>query len=219
LQIKRAAMKKVQNTKSIALIMLITGLLTFILSFNVEAQDSLKTKGQKGVVVLKIQKDDNGKTTVIDTTFTITTPDGQEELEKYLKKHEAELKNLDEELDYDFDIPCSPDIPSPHFPGFEGFEGEFMPGCDMRVFRYDNKRQTLSDIIGDIPMDRVKSYSIKDRKNGKRITIDIEDVPLFEKQDKVIVIREPGRPPHKKDQSERQMKVIIKSDDDTQIKK
>ena len=48
---------------------------------------------KKGVVVLKIKKDNNGKTTVIDTTFTITTPFDHKELEEYLKKHEEELGN------------------------------------------------------------------------------------------------------------------------------
>jgi hypothetical protein len=260
-------MKNFQKFKSITMVMLISGLLIFTLSFNVEAQNSSKNEGKKGVVVLKIKKDDNGKSTVVDTTFTISTPGGKEELEKYLKKHEVELEDLDEELDnievfvdmsdfpdsiatdsvlkkvriisrdirsphfkwhnredgfdysYDFDIPCPPDIPPPPFPGCEGFEREFLPGHDMRVFRYDHKRQTLSDIIGDIPMDRVKSYSIKDRKNGKRIIIDIDDAPLRENQDRVIIIRDRGKQPSRKDNNDRQMKVIINSDDDKQIEK
>jgi hypothetical protein len=258
-------MKNCQKFKSINLVVLITGLLTFSLSCYVEAQDSTKSKEKEGVVVLKIKKDDNGKTTVIDTTFTITTPGGHKELEEYLRKQEEESDDLGEEFDnievyldmadfsdsiindsvikhlrfagkdirspryrwhnkpgefdYQFDIPCPPDVPPPPFHGYEGFEGEYWPGCDMRLFNYDNKRQTLADIIGDIPMDRVKGYSIKERKNGKRIIIDIEDAPLIENHDRVIIIREPGRVPRYRDHSDRQMKVIIKSDDLKQMKK
>jgi hypothetical protein len=216
-------MKNLQKFKSIALVMLISVLLTITLTSIAEAQDLLKTKGKKGVVVLKIKKDENGKTTVIDTTFNITTSGGQKEVEEYLKKHEKEFDDQSKEIenlelyvdmsdfsdsiindsvskylrligrdiksphfrlqdresgfDYDFDVPCFPDVSIPSFPGHEEYEGEFMPERDMRILRYDHKRQTLADMIGDIPMDRVKSYSIKEKKNGKRIIIDIEDSP------------------------------------------
>jgi hypothetical protein len=239
LQEKGETMKKSQNIKSILTCMFITGLLTFTLSFNGSAQDSAKSVSKKGVVVLKIKKDNNGKTTIIDTTFTITTPFDHKELEEYLKKHEEELGKLGKELenievlvdvpdfpdslatdsemkqfklmgknirsphfrwqdkpegyDYEFDVPCMPDVEFPCFKWDEDFKGDFRPGHDMKVLRYNNKSQSLSDIIGDIPMDRVKSYSIKERKNGKRIIIDIEDAPLFEKQDRVIIMREPGK--------------------------
>ena len=43
-------------------------------------------------------------------------------------------------------------------------------------------------------MDRVKSYSIKNTRNGKRIVIDVEDGPGFDRRDRVVVIREKGRP-------------------------
>jgi hypothetical protein len=258
-------MKNFLKLKSIALVILITGLLTFTLSLNVTAQDSSKTKGKKGVVVLKIKKDNNGKTTVIDTTFTISTSGDHKELEEYLKKHEDELENLGEELDnievfvdipdlsdsmpsdsviqhlkfigkdirsphirlkdshggfdydYDFDIPCPRYVSPPSFPGYDGYEGEFFTCPDKRNFQWRNKEQTLSDIIGDIPMDRVKSFSIKDRKNGKRIIVDIEDAPLLEKKEKVIIMSEPGGSQHKCSKSCRQMKVIINSDEDKHI--
>jgi hypothetical protein len=56
-----------------------------------------------------------------------------------------------------------------------------------------DRGQSLNDVLGDIPMSRVKSYSIKDTKNGKRIVIDLENGPLVEQENKIIVIREPGR--------------------------
>jgi len=120
---------------------------------------------------------------------------------------------------YDFDIPCHPDFSSPPFHGYEGFDEEFLPGQDLKVFRHERTRQTLSDLIGDIPMDRVKSYSIKDRKNGKRIIIDIEDAPFLENQDRVIIMRSDERPSHKRTHSDRQMKVVIKTDDSGKVEK
>jgi hypothetical protein len=256
-------MENSQNKKSIVLCMLITGFLIFTFSLNIAAQDSAKTRSKKGVVVLKIKKDDNGKTTVIDTTFTLTDASGRQELEEFLKQHEKELKNLSEDLgnievmvdipdvpdsmatdslikqmkiitkdircphfkwynnpegfDYEFEVPCHHDFPSPPCHGFEGVEDEYFLGDDWRGFKYKNKRQTLSYILGDIPMDRVKKYSIKDKKNGKKIIIEVENAPLNERQDRIIVIREPGKQSHIKGRSDRQMKVIIQSDDDKQI--
>jgi hypothetical protein len=232
-------MKKIQTLRSISLFILIAGLMTFIWSLDVAGQDSIKSSSKKGVVVIKIKKDDNGKTTLIDTTFNITTPEGHKEFEEFMEKHEGELENLGKELknieimvdmpgfpdsiagdsemkhleltgkdircphfrwrdkpegcDYEFDFQCPPDVDFPPFQEYEDFEGNFRPGNDLNVFRYNNKRQSLSDIIGDIPMDRVKSYSIKDRKNGKRIIIDIEDAPLLDNHEKVIIIRKQGR--------------------------
>ena len=252
-------MKKSQNNRIIILCIFFAGVLTSLFSLTSAAQDSSKTKSKKKMVVLKIEKDDNGKTTVIDTTFNINSPSGQKEFEEFLAKHKEELENIGDELenidisvdmpdfpdstaadsmvkqfrffadgarsphyrlhnkydgyDYEFDVPCLPDVDHSPFQGYEDFEGDFRPGRDMKVLRYNHDSPTLSDLIGDIPMDRVKSYSIKDRKNGKRIIIDIEDGQLIHNQDKVIVIREPENPHHKKVSPERQMKVIIKTDD------
>jgi hypothetical protein len=237
-------MKKFRNMKNIFICTTLSVMITFSFSFKLAAQDSTKARTKKGVVVLKIRKDDNGKTTVIDTTFNIATPAGHAAFEEYMAKHEKESEDLGKEIDnievlvdvpdfpdsseadsvikqfkffakdiqcphfkgknkpqgwdYEFEIPCPPDFDLPPFQGYEDFDGEFHPGPDMKVFRYDNKGQTLSDILGDIPMDRIKSYSIKDRKNGKRIIIDIEDAPLLENQQKVIIMQGPVRPSHKK---------------------
>ena len=135
---------------------------------------------------------------------------------KNIRSPHFRWQDKQEGYDYEFDVPCMPDIDFPCFKWDEDFEEDFSPGHDMKVLRYNNKSQSLSDIIGDIPMDRVKSYSIKERKNGKRIIIDIEDAPLFEKQDRVIIMREPGRQSHKRTIADPQMKVIIKSDDSDQ---
>jgi hypothetical protein len=244
------------------LFMFITGVLVFTMTGNVVAQDSGKPKSKQGVVVLKIKKSDNGKTTVTDTTFTISIPSGHKQLEEYLAKQEKELENPGkgseeievslempdladsiindsvekhfkyiikdskephslwngnpERFDYEFNVPCPPDFPP--FPGNDEFEGEFGHGDNMEFFHYKDKRQTLSDIIGDIPMDRVKSFTIKDKKQGKRIIIDVADAPLFEKHEKVIIIRNPEKHGNKNIKSDRQVKVIINSEDDKLLK-
>jgi hypothetical protein len=66
-------------------------------------------------------------------------------------------------------------------------------------------------------MDRVVGYTIKDRKHGKRIVIDLNDAPMFERQERVIVLRDPGKMHRKRDNQERQMRVIVDTDDDKSI--
>jgi hypothetical protein len=96
-------------------------------------------------------------------------------------------------FDYNFDDPCLPDVPPPPPPPSDGnlgiFEGH--SGFEPWNNNFDEKGNTLSDILGDIPMDRVKSYSIKETRNGKRIVIELNNDPMIERHDKVIIIREP----------------------------
>jgi hypothetical protein len=106
-------------------------------------------------------------------------------------------------------------------PEVEGFEWYGMDGgCDPHMFQFNHQDggQTLSDIIGDIPMDRVKSYSIKDKKNGKRIVIDIEDAPLMERDNRVIILRNTPAVAPRGDRHDRDVKVIIKTDDEGKSK-
>ena len=237
--------------KNIFLI-LITGLMTFVFLQDITAQDSVAAKSKKAKMVLKIKKDVNGKTTVIDTVINFPDPYDGKELEKAMQKYEAEIDQLQDELEnleVYVDIPDFPDsllndsvvnhlrcvekkIRCPRFKGysiphefnyqfeapcpqeFEDLEECCMPGREMRTFRFDNRTQTLSDLLGDIAMDRVKGFKIKDKKNGKQIIIDLNDGPVLEKSDRVIIIREPGKSSGKRNNSDRQMKVIIKSDDE-----
>jgi hypothetical protein len=242
--------------KSIFLI-LITGLMTFFFLQDIAAQDSITTKSKKAKIVLKINKDDNGKTIVIDTVINLTYPYDGKEFEKAMQKYGAETDRLQDELEnleVYVDIPDFPDslfndsvvnhmrcveknIRCPRFRGysmphefdyqfevpcpqeFKDLEEYCMPGRDIRTFRFDDRTQTLSDMLGDIPMDRVKSFKIKDKKNGKQIIIDLNDGPVLEKSDRVIIIREPGKSSGKRNNYDRQMKVIIKSDDERQNEK
>lgn len=69
------------------------------------------------------------------------------------------------------------------------------PGLQRRMMRLQQGgKGSLNDLIGRIPMERVKSYSVKQLKDGKRITIDVENGPIFENEDDVIIIRNNQRP-------------------------
>jgi hypothetical protein len=175
------------------------------------SQEPAKTESYKKIT-MKIVSDDNGKVTIYDTTMEM--PDSamvdslKNEIEKVIilgkggKHARIRYHCMPEEFNYKFEMP---DMPECHMnlKELEDLDLEGMlesgdmdesmckhiaPGCE-RIIRSGGKGQSLNDLLGDIPMDRVVSYSIKDRKNGKRIIIDLNDAPMFEKKAKVIVIR------------------------------
>lgn len=109
---------------------------------------------------------------------------------------------------YNFDMPELPERPQPLI---EEFNDENTPGEwneeTRRMFK--GKGESLNDLLGDIPMDRVKSYSIKDTKDGKRIIIELNKEPIIEHQRDVIIIHSP-RPEGRHGQGPRhQMKKRI----------
>lgn len=91
---------------------------------------------------------------------------------------------------FDFDIPDIPEPPEP--PMIEEFD-EGTPGMlhNRMQGMMRGKGESLNSVLGDIPMDHVKSYSIKETKHGKKITIELNDEPLVEHQQKVIIMRSP----------------------------
>jgi hypothetical protein len=101
--------------------------------------------------------------------------------------------------DFDFDMPDLPDFP-PRM---------------IREFN-DQEEQTLNDVLGDIPMDNVISYSVKETKEGKKITIEVKDVPVVRHHREVIILREPGNARGRIHDGNPQMKkrIIIRSGDD-----
>ena len=120
-------------------------------------------------------------------------------------------------FDYYFNEPGIPDSPPPPPPpppigDFDFFDN--ASGFEPLTRNFEEKGTTLSDIIGDIPMDMVKSYSIKETKNGKKIVIELNNYPIIERRDKVIIIREPGqrRPNDHSRNPHMRKKVIIRSD-------
>jgi len=200
------------------------------------SQDNPKKKEHK-IITMKIVSDDNGKKTVIDTTLVVNDSTMEDSVERSIErafelksdgKHGCfKIKELPEGFDYQFNVPCMPEcgmaldeLKKLNLEGFEpgyfnrNFDWEDnLPELDYRLGRSRGTGQTLADLVGDIPMDRVVSYSIKDRKNGKRIIIDVEDAPLFEKnQDRVVIIKTPAL----KDQSvkpKHKVKVYVNGDE------
>jgi hypothetical protein len=118
------------------------------------------------------------------------------------------------EFNYNFEIPDFPELLSIIERGWNhGWEGHH-PGTEIMTL--PKRGESLSDILGDIPMSRVKAYKIIDKKGGKRIVIDLKDGPMFDSGDRMIYIHDTARPPrpprgvnHDKD-----IKVIINSGDE-----
>jgi hypothetical protein len=96
-------------------------------------------------------------------------------------------------------------------------ENEFFGSAALgsQAIAMPGKGESLSDVLGNIPMSRVKSYKIIDKKGGKRIIIDVQDGQDFG-QNNVIYINGGhlhAHPP-KGNGHQKEMKVIIHSGDD-----
>jgi len=215
-------MKNFSIFKSVPMVIGFVVLFTIFVTKTSYSQNPDKKEKQK-TVILKVTTDKDGKTTVIDTTFT--TPEGADpgEIEEMAEKLQEEMKGLEKEMeemqvkvlvglpdsamrdsihkfvekmvvlnkgpkshlkvcrtrpgdfDYEFNVPCPPG----RMPCLEPFDDDNWNGYRTdhykKAVRFGNKGQTLNDLIGDIPMDKVKNYSIKNTKYGKKIVIEIED--------------------------------------------
>ncbi len=188
----------------------VAALLAIFVTRPAAAQEKAKADAKK-TVKIKIIKEDNGKTTVIDTVFSTDAPLDTKEMQVMLQKAEKEMKDANKQMkQMRYEIALSSDDSASAgsegkrimkvytFGGdedsSEGEDGEFNYSFNVPCHP-ECLEPTLSDLLGDIPMERVKSYSIKDRKNGKRIIIDIDDAPLIENHERMIVIQ--GKP-HKR---------------------
>jgi hypothetical protein len=79
------------------------------------------------------------------------------------------------EPDFDLDVPYKLEqLRKLDEFGHQGLD-RYWKDPDKRIYRFKNKGETISDIIGEIPMDRVRNYSVKNTKYGKKIVIEIED--------------------------------------------
>lgn len=79
------------------------------------------------------------------------------------------------EPDFDLDVPCKLEqLRKLKDFDYQRSESNWRDP-DKRIYRFKNKGKTLSDIIGEIPMESVRNYSVKDTKYGKKIVIEIED--------------------------------------------
>jgi hypothetical protein len=201
------------------------------------SQETAKKEASKKVTV-KIVTNENGKMTVTDTTMDVSesgmNDSISEEITRIIKLDKdgnhacVKIRRMPGECNYKFDMPCHPGCPMglKDLEGFEweGMHGEWdqesgdwedrLPRAGRRIIQMEGRSQSLNDLLGDIPMDRVVNYSIKDHKNGKRIIIDLDNAPMFEQDKKIIIIREPGKGQRNRGNQQRQVKVYVNSEDD-----
>jgi hypothetical protein len=242
----------------------LSAVMTIFITYKGFSQDSTKSKGEKGVLIIKkILDDQNGNRKEIDTTINLdpSMKPGDEQkiiddFEKKLNDETGMMQKLQVELN-EMKIPDSGFMDSiqgltdkamkmhrfmgSHFrnsPRAFNYSYNFdMPEMDQspqieefednnphsriihdRFNRSEEKNQSLNDLLGDIPMDMVKSYSIKETKTGKKITIELKNGPIIENHTKVIIMRDP-RPHGRPGQAPRpqmRRKVIIHQDQQNQ---
>ena len=191
--------------------------IVIFITWPASAQEEPKQDPKKTVKV-KIVKDVNGKKTVVDTVFQTDRSIDSKEMQIMLKGVEKEMKDVEKEMkDVNYTFGMSFPSECLELSGcVPPMSWESRAGDHMRILSGEDNEPTLADLLGDIPMERVKSYTIKDRKNGKRIIIEIDDAPLMEKQDRVIYIQGNQRHPSTKVQmikAPREMKVVVETDD------
>ncbi|MCX6280640.1 MAG: hypothetical protein NTU51_01590 [Bacteroidetes bacterium] len=87
------------------------------------------------------------------------------------------IKDFPEDFNYKFEMPEMPEFSECPEAHDQEFFTHRTPG--PKLFSMQKRGESLSDVLGDIPMSRVKSYKIIDKKGGKRIVIDLIDAPSF----------------------------------------
>lgn len=122
------------------------------------------------------------------------------------------------DYDFDFDLPEPPEAPEPPSPPnmhrhHYNYHVEPFDEEPPAMRRGDG---SLMDLLHNIPMDRVKSFNIKERKNGTKITIEVDRSPLLgypRTHERTIIVRpdkgDASGPGH---ESRKSKKIIIRSD-------
>src|ERR1035437_5383 len=183
--------------KDILIVIGFSIVLTIFITYPGFSQDTTKTKGDKKVkITAKIIQDNNGKKQEFDTTINLDRNLKPGEEQELMKSFELKFKDLGDQMKNlqveisDMDLPDFPTPPEPPQPLIEEFNDDNAP----EILNEENNRmfggrgESLNDILGDIPMDRVKSYSIKDTKDGKKIVIELKNGPMIEHHRDVVII-------------------------------
>lgn len=136
-----------------------------------QAQDTTEKKGNEETIALKIIKNEDGKVTVIDTTFTAGREGAMYEYEFQHRNMDRELKCVEEQM--------------------RELEGQMRIGIDENLKQFNWQegpdmfmpRQMLPDqlrtLLGSVPMGHIKGFKIKERKGYNRIIIDMDDDPVM----------------------------------------
>jgi len=177
-----------------------------------------------GTFRVHIVKEKNGKKTEIDTIISSKGGLDSEEIEALVDRYQDKIKDYCEKMkdfnskmkdfNFNFEMPDMPDMPEIRADIDRDLLNLHSYG--PRVITRPGRGESLSDVLGDIPMSRVKSYKITDTKGGKHIVIDIVDGPPFQHNDDVIYINGSRHPanPAKGMRHQKDMRIIIKSDND-----
>jgi hypothetical protein len=142
-------------------------------------------------------------------------------MDEIIANLDENMKGLDEvlkEFNFNFEPPEAPEPPEPPEP-----RGDHHHHFDYRVEPFDREPPdmrrgdgSLMDLLHNIPMDRIKSFNIKEKKDGTRITIDVSHGPVLgssHSSERTIIIRpESGNAPGASHGSNSHKKVIIKSE-------
>jgi hypothetical protein len=189
--------------------------LTILLTRPVFSQDTTKMKGDNKVrIVAKIVEDKNGKRVMdsaqshMDRAFRNWGEPGNFHFRHNFNPHEFNF-------DYNYDFPETGEFPQKFL---REFRDDNIPGIleEEHQGRLKGKDESLNDLLGDIPMDQVRSYSIRDTKDGKRIVIELNKEPFIEHHRDVFILRSP-RPErmYQRDNSPQiKKKVIINNGDE-----
>lgn len=189
------------------------------------SQDRDGNGPEKRVVKIRIEKEENGKTTVLDTTFNLTDAKSREGYRYFMRSNDLPARGqgrpmkkvvirMDDLSDSDSitvdsvkqiektfkiisdgdvvridglgemelgGLPAPPEPPAP--PCIEGFDFNGPP-C-----QFHGTNGSLMEMLQSIPMNRVKSFRIKESKNGSKIIIEVDRAPLFDRP-------APPRDPH-----------------------
>ena len=174
-------------------------LFIFILPAKVKPQDTASSKPAK-VVTIKLNVEGDEGIVSIDTTFEIATELDAESLERHIEQVSEGVENMEMDLqnvylsvdDMDDNARQVRIARSIYHPFREVGQKNRMgnQGKSPRVFCYglnkgfgppmaprckQKREETLSDIIGDIPMRAVIKYDVKNTKNGRKYIIEVDD--------------------------------------------
>jgi hypothetical protein len=119
------------------------------------------------------------------------------------------------DYNFDFDTPEPPEPPEPRGERHHHYDFRVEP-FNMEPPSMRRNEGSLMDLLRNIPMDRIKSFTIKEKKDGTRITIEVGRGSVFGKphsSERTIIVRpERGNAPGSHHESGRHKRVIIKSD-------
>lgn len=197
---------------SVAMLVAVIALFSFTSAMAQEEPDSSTNK----TIKIKMITKKGGNTKVFDTTLQRSGKLLEEEMAELMKDLKVEMSDLSkemEDLDLEIELESGEDgfsynfdhdikIEIPEIPDIESMMKDYRDCFDFRGVtprhRLDPFRghegRGLNELLGNIPMDRVTSYSVKERKNGKRIVIDVENGPSVDKRKEMIIIKKGAKP-------------------------